>query len=338
MYSRSRTRADPPALELGLDPEGAEVVMRAVGVALAPVVEPARGPDRRARPGDRERRERADDVDRPRPAAAAHEVVGGGDDPPVEPGDQRALVGGEPVQAGEQAVGVAVAAIGVVADHRVGERARAHRPRGDGDRLGDLVRPGVADLDPLEVDRAAHPSAPSPIRRAIQRAPTVSVRPWATIEARITNEATSKTSVPCVDRRVEDEQREQHRGDPLGPEPGDERLVRPRDGRCPRSASSTATGRATSSAKTMNATSASDRAVVAGGDDQGAEDEEGEHLEDRADVLGEVGEALGDLVLGDAERDPEDEGGDQAVAEGDVGEPEGGEPEADRVDPLVARR
>ena len=55
----------------------------------------------------------------------------------------------------------------------------------------------------------------------------------------------------------------------------------------------------------MNASSAGIDAVVARGDDQGAEDEEGQDLEDRADVLGEVGEALGDLVLGDAERDPE---------------------------------
>ena len=86
----------------------------------------------------------------------------------------------------------------------------------------------------------------------------------------------------------------------------------------------------------MNASSASDRAVEAGGDDDRAEDEEGQHLEDRADVLGEVDEALGDLVLGEAERDPGDEGGDQPVAEGDVGEPERGEAEADRVDALVA--
>ena len=65
---------------------------------------------------------------------------------------------------------------------------------------------------------------------------------------------------------------------------------------------------------------------IAGGDDERAEDEEGQHLEDRADVLGEVDEALGDLVLGDAQRDPGDEGGDEAVAEGDVGEAEGGSP------------
>ena len=80
------------------------------------------------------------------------------------------------------------------------------------------------------------------------------------------------------------------------------------------------------------------RRVVAGRDDQGAEDEEGEHLEDRAHVLREVGEPLGDLVLGDPERDPEDERGDQPVAEGDVREPEGDEPEADGVDALVPRR
>ena len=34
------------------------------------------------------------------------------------------------------------------------------------------------------------------IRRSIHRAPTVSVRPWARIEARITKAATSKTSAP----------------------------------------------------------------------------------------------------------------------------------------------
>ena len=78
-------------------------------------------------------------------------------------------------------------------------------------------------------------------------------------------------------------------------------------------------------------------AVVAGGDDQRPEDEEGDHLEDRADVLGELDEGLGDLVLGGAHRDPGDEGGDQAVADRDVGEAEGEQGEADRVDALVAR-
>jgi hypothetical protein len=52
----------------------------------------------------------------------------------------------------------------------------------------------------------------------------------ATIEARITNAATSKTSVRSERRRVEDEQREEHRGDALRPDPGDEsfsgRLIR----------------------------------------------------------------------------------------------------------------
>ena len=88
----------------------------------------------------------------------------------------------------------------------------------------------------------------------------------------------------------------------------------------------------------MNATSAEIVAVVAGRDDQRAEDEEREHLEDRADVLGELDERVGDLVLGGAQRDPGDEGGDQPVAERDVGEAEGGEAEADRVDALVAGR
>ena len=43
-------------------------------------------------------------------------------------------------------------------------------------------------------------------------------------------------------------------------------------------------------------------------------------------------------MFGDAERDPADEGGDEAVAERDVGEPEGEESEPDRVDALVAPR
>ena len=42
-----------------------------------------------------------------------------------------------------------------------------------------------------------------------------------------------------------------------------------------------------------------------------------------------VGEPLGDLVLGVGEGDPGDEGGDQAVAEGDVGDAEGEQAEAD---------
>ena len=76
--------------------------------------------------------------------------------------------------------------------------------------------------------------------------------------------------------------------------------------------------------------------IKAGGDDQGAEDEEGDDLEDRAGVLGELDEALGDIVLGSAHRDPADEGGDQPVADRHFGEPEGDKGEADRVDPLIA--
>ena len=45
----------------------------------------------------------------------------------------------------------------------------------------------------------------------------------------------------------------------------------------------------------------------------------------------------GDVALRRAHRDPADEGRDQAVSEGDIGEPEGEEGEADRIDPLVAR-
>src|SRR5207248_579433 len=80
-----------------------------------------------------------------------------------------------------------------------------------------------------------------------------------------------------------------------------------------------------------------DLAVVAGGENQCPEDEEGDDLEDGADVLGEDDEGVGDLVLGPAHDDPGDEGGDEAVADRDVGEPEGDEAEADGVDPLVVR-
>ena len=54
------------------------------------------------------------------------------------------------------------------------------------------------------------------------------------------------------------------------------------------------------------------------------------------DVLGELDEGVGDLVLGRPHRDPAHERGDQPVAERHVGEAERGEAEADRVDALVA--
>ena len=136
--------------------------------------------------------------------------------------------------------------------------------------------------------------------------------------------------------RLEHEEGEEHRGDALRPEPGHEQLLRARACRCARRRASTATGRATSRAKTTKSDQRRDAVVEAGGDDQGAEDEEGDHLEDRAGVLGELDEALGDVALGRAHRDPADEGGDQPVADRHVGEAEGDEGEADRVDPLVA--
>ena len=42
------------------------------------------------------------------------------------------------------------------------------------------------------------------------------------------------------------------------------------------------------------------------------------------------------VVIGDRQRDPADEGGDQAVAEGDVGNPVGEQSDAQRVDPLIS--
>ena len=67
-----------------------------------------------------------------------------------------------------------------------------------------------------------------------------------------------------------------------------------------------------------------------------AEGEEGQHLEDRADVLAEDHEVIGDVVFGDRQRDPADEGGDQAVAEGHVGDPVSEQAQAERIDALVA--
>lgn len=80
---------------------------------------------------------------------------------------------------------------------------------------------------------------------------------------------------------------------------------------------------ATSKAKTMK-TMRRDVVVKAGGDDQGAEDEEGEHLQDRG-VLGELDEALRHLALTGRHCDAADEGGNQAVADRHFGETEGKE-------------
>ena len=149
--------------------------------------------------------------------------------------------------------------------------------------------------------------------------------------------ATSKISSPLSTLRLEDEQGEQHRGHSLRPEPGHEGLLRPRDpgpdegeldGDRPRD----------QEGEGDEEDQRRDAVVEAGGDDQRAEDEERQHLQDRAGVLGELDEALGHVALGGAHRDPADEGGDQAVADRDVGEAEGDEGEPDRVDALVAGR
>ena len=110
------------------------------------------------------------------------------------------------------------------------------------------------------------------------RRPTVSVRPWATIEAMIVIAATSKIRLALADLRLQHEEGEQHRGHALRPEPGHERLLRRAVARSARRRAASPAGRATSSAKTTKTTSGGMLCVEAGGDDQRAEDEEGEHL------------------------------------------------------------
>ena len=138
-----------------------------------------------------------------------------------------------------------------------------------------------------------------------------------------------------ADIRVEHQLGEQDPGHPLGAEPGDERPVRagqadPEEGEADRDRPRNQQREGDEGDEQRNV------GVVAGGDDQPAEGEEGEHLQDRADVLAEDHEVVGDVVFGDGERDPADEGGDQAVAEGDVGNAVGEQAHAQRVDPLVA--
>ena len=163
----------------------------------------------------------------------------------------------------------------------------------------------------------------------------MSVRPWATIEAMIAIAATSKISSPVSHLGLEHEEGEQHRRHALRPEPGHERLLGTGnagadEGELDRDRPGDQQGEGDEDDQRRDAV------VEAGGDDQRTEDEEGQHLEDRAGVLGEFDEALGDFALGGAHRDPADEGGDQAVADRHVGEAEGDEGETDRVDPLVA--
>ena len=190
---------------------------------------------------------------------------------------------------------VAVATLVVRAEHGEGHRARAHRPRRDRDRSRRLLRTGVADLDPGEVDRLAHDRS---IRRSIHRAPTVSVSPWAMIEARITNAATSKTS----DRRWRPRESRTSSANSIEATPlGPNQAMNAFCGRgifVPASESMHRDRARDEQREGDEGDQRQDRAVVAGGDDHRAEDEEGQHLEDRAHVLGEVGEALGDLVLG----------------------------------------
>src|SRR5215218_7781344 len=138
-----------------------------------------------------------------------------------------------------------------------------------------------------------------------------------------------------LDVAAQHEEREQHRGDALGTEPGDERLLRlgqlrPEEREQHRDRTRDEQREGDEHRERPN------RALVAGRDDERPEDEERQDLEDRAHVLREVDEALRDLVLGDPERDRADERGDQAVAEGDIGEAEGHQTDADRVDALVA--
>ena len=181
----------------------------------------------------------------------------------------------------------------------------------------------------------AHSDRLRPMRRSTQRAPTVSVRPWATIEHRITIAAMSKIvdEAPTSDFRTKSANSIE--ATPLGPNqamnafwgPGSRlRTKRDQDGERPGDEQRQEDERG----------EAPDLAVVAGGHDQRPEDEEGQHLRDRADVLGELHEGVRDLVLGHSHHDPGDEGGDQAVADRHVGQPEGREAEADRVDALVA--
>ena len=175
------------------------------------------------------------------------------------------------------------------------------------------------------------------IRRSIQLAPTVSVSPWARIEARIVNAATSKTSEPLVDRLVEDEEREQHRRDALRAEPGDERLLRPRQtGPGERDHHRDRPG--DEERERHEDEQRPDLAVVAGRDDDRAEDEERQHLEDRREVLREVDEALGDLVLrGRRARSRRRRRRSARCRTSTRRAPNAIEAEPDRVDPLVAR-
>ena len=175
------------------------------------------------------------------------------------------------------------------------------------------------------------------IRRSIQLAPTVSVSPWAAIEQRIVKAATSKIGSRVADLDLRTNSANSIEATPFGPNQAmnsfwglGRRLFE--------KASRIAAGRATSSASGMKTSSRQIVAVVADRDDQRAEDEERDHLEDRADVLGELDEGVGDLVLGGPHRDPGHEGGDQPIAERHVGQAERGEAEADRVDALVAGR
>ena len=235
MYSRSTRLPIPRPWSAGSTPNGPKWACGRVGIAVLPVVEPADRADRGPRPGGDERRQRAQ-LRRARDRQApVDQVVGRGDHAAVESRDQRALVLGELVEAGEEAVQLAVAAVEVRPDHGERHRAVAHRPRDDLDRLGDLVGP-----------RRRRPRSAAAGRSAAIRL-TGTSHAFSGLHPRSIHRRPDRVGQPVRDDRGEDhergdvedersmrhgavehQQREQHRRDPLGPEPGDERLVGPR--------------------------------------------------------------------------------------------------------------
>src|SRR3954471_1802609 len=137
--------------------------------------------------------------------------------------------------------------------------------------------------------------------------------------------------------RVEDEQGEKHRGKSLRAEPGDEGDGVAREpGAHERDDDRQRASDEQSERDERH--QMPDARVEPDCRDQPAEYEEGDDLRDRADVFRELAERLGDVVLGEPHGDAANKSCDEAVTEGDVGEPEGRETEADRVDALVPRR
>ena len=167
--------------------------------------------------------------------------------------------------------------------------------------------------------------------------PTVSVRPWARIDAMITNDAVSNTSSWWGTAEFSTSRANSMEATPLGPNQAMKSLCGC-GSRVPASASRTAAGRATNSAKAMKASSTTAPLSHGRVHDQRSEQEERDRLEDRADVLPELAERLRDVVLGNRHPDAGDEGRDQAVAPGRVGQPVGEQRDAERIDPLVVVR